>query len=132
MAARAKDMRVLVATEDFEAVGFNVPVAEFVRAADLPRHDALRRLGPDLLSEDFDSEEAVARLRARGSMPIADALLNQTVMAGIGNVYKSEVLFACGVNPFAAVSGLTDVQIACLVSTAQKFLRTNVTDRLAR
>ena len=126
-----RDMRVLVATEDFEAVGFNVPVAEFVRAADLPRHDDLRRLGPDLLSEEFDSGEAVARLRARGSMPIADALLNQKVMAGIGNVYKSEVLFACGVNPFVAVSRLTDAQIACLVSTARKFLRANVTDRLA-
>jgi endonuclease-8 len=124
-------MRVLVATEDFEAVGFNVPVAEFVRTADLPRHDALRRLGPDLLSAEFDSGAAVARLRARGSMPIADALLNQMVMAGIGNVYKSEVLFACGVNPFVAVSRLSDAQIECLVSTARKFLHANVTDRLA-
>src|SRR3990170_3180627 len=50
-----RDMRVLIATADFEAVGFNVPVAEFIPARDLTRHEELRKLGPDVLAETFDS-----------------------------------------------------------------------------
>jgi endonuclease-8 len=48
-----RHMRVLVATKEFEAVGFNIPDAEFVRTRDLDRHDDLRRLGPDLLGDTF-------------------------------------------------------------------------------
>src|SRR5688500_12242133 len=84
-----RDMRIVVATADFEAVGFNIPVAEFIRAGDLERHGELRRLGPDLLSDDFDAADAFARVRAHNRMEIADVLLDQRVMAGVGNVYKS-------------------------------------------
>lgn len=126
-----RDMRVLVASADFEAVGFNVPVAEFLTARDIERHDQLRRIGPDLLDERFDAPEAARRLRAEGAAEAAEALLNQRVLAGIGNVYKSEVLFACRVNPFIPVAALTDDQIAELVSIAQKFLRANVSDQLS-
>ena len=88
-----RDMRIVVATDGFEAVGFSIPVAELVKGRDVARHEELRRLGPDLLGDDFDADEAFARLRARPDLEIAEALLNQRVMAGIGNVYKSEVLF---------------------------------------
>lgn len=126
-----QDMRVLLATADFVAVGFNIPVAEWLKPREVERHDELRRLGPDLLAEDFDPNEALARLRSRAEEPIADALLNQRVMAGIGNVYKSEVLFACRTNPFAPVASLAEDQLQCLVSTARKFLKANVTEGLA-
>ena len=124
-------MRILIATSDFVAVGFTIPVAEWLDAGALPRHDELRRLGPDLLAEQFDQGEAFARLRPKRTESIADALLNQRVMAGIGNVYKSEVLFACGINPFVAVECLSDDQLNCLIATARKFLRANVTEGLA-
>src|SRR5687767_967109 len=84
-----RDMRIVVATADFVAVGFNIPVAEFIAARNLERHEELRKLGPDLLSENFDEEEALRRIKERPSQAIADVLLNQRVMAGIGNVYKS-------------------------------------------
>ena len=126
-----RDMRVLVATADFVAVAFNVPVAEWLTMRDLGRHDELTKLGPDLLTDDFDAADAVRRLRARGEMEVADVLLNQRVMAGVGNVYKSEVLFACRVNPFVPVASLTDGQIDRLVSTARKYLQANVTEGLA-
>ena len=58
-----------------------------------------RRLGPDLLKPDFDRDEAIRRVRAAGALPIAQALLDQRLVAGIGNVYKSEVLFLAGVHP---------------------------------
>lgn len=125
------DMRIIVGTADFLAVGFNIPVAEWLDLRSLWKHDELRRLGPDLLADDFDADEAVSRLRARGGEEIADALLNQRVMAGIGNVYKSEVLFACRVNPCTAVNDLHDDRLRSVIATARKFLRTNVTEGLA-
>ena len=96
-----RDMRVVVATAGFEAVGFNVPVAEFLKPADVARQDDLRLMGPDLLGETFDDDEAIRRFRERAALDIADALINQRVVAGAGNIYKSEVLFLCGVSPFA-------------------------------
>jgi endonuclease-8 len=126
-----RDMRIVIGTSEFEAVAFNVPVAEFVKAGRLDRHGELRRLGPDLLSDGFDAAEAIRRLRARSAAAIADALLDQRVVAGIGNVYKSEVLFSCGVNPFASVERLGDDRLACLIDTARKFLRLNVTSTVA-
>jgi endonuclease VIII len=120
-----RDMRIVLATSDFEAVGFNIPVAEFIDERNLPRHHELRQLGPDLLSEDFDEEHTIARLQPLGATPICDALLNQRVLAGIGNVYKSEVLFACRVNPFATVDSLEPETIRLLIRTACKFLRAN-------
>lgn len=126
-----RDMRVLLETADFIAVGFSVPVAEWIRVSDLTRHAELTRLGPDLLGDDFDEAEVIRRLTARADSEVADALLNQQLMAGVGNVYKSEVLFACRVNPFALVSTLTEQQRTCLVRTARKFLKANVTEGLA-
>jgi endonuclease-8 len=125
------DMRILIATDDFVAVGFNIPVAEWLEPRALARQEDLRRLGPDLLAADFDADAAFARLRGRGAETIASALLNQRVLAGIGNVYKSEVLFACRVHPFAAVNALRDDQLRCLVATARKFLQANVTEGVA-
>ncbi|HJR61161.1 MAG TPA: DNA-formamidopyrimidine glycosylase family protein [Vicinamibacterales bacterium] len=125
------DMRIVIATAGYVAVGFNIPVAEWLKAGALERHPELRRLGPDLLAEDFDAQEATRRVRATPDAEISDVLLNQRVMAGIGNVYKSEVLFACRVDPFAAVRTLSDEQVACLVTTARRFLRDNVSEGLA-
>jgi endonuclease-8 len=124
-------MRIVVATAAYEAVGFSVPVAEFFPAANLERHDELRQLGPDLLADGFEAAEALRRFRDRPASTIADALLNQRVLAGVGSVYKSEVLFACRVNPFEAVAGVTDAQLTKIIDTARRFLRANVSGNLA-
>lgn len=126
-----RDMRIRIATGDFEAVGFNIPVAEFTSTRALARHRELQGLGPDLLSESFRADEAVRRLRERGATAIADALLNQRLLAGMGNVYKCEVLFICGIDPFAPVRDLSDTNLTALVDTARRVLRTNVADGLA-
>ena len=126
-----RDMRVLVGTRDFEAVGFNIPVAELLGGRDLERHGELRQLGPDLLGQTFDAGLALERARARPAAEIGDALLNQRVMAGVGNVYKSEVLFACRVNPFTPVAEVTDDQLRGLIDTARRFLLANVHTGLA-
>jgi endonuclease-8 len=126
-----RDMRIVVATADYVAVGFSIPVAEFIAASNLSRHEELRRLGPDLLSETFDAGEALRRMKERPAQLMADVLLNQRVMAGIGNVYKSEVLFSCGINPFTPVAELSDDRLTCLIATGRKFLLANVHTSLA-
>jgi endonuclease-8 len=123
-----RDMRIVVATREYEAIAFNVPVAEFLTTRSAARQPDLRSMGPDLLSESFDEDEALRRLRDRGSSAIADALINQRIVAGAGNVYKSEVLFLCRVNPFLEVRDLTDTQLRELLATARTHLRANVTD----
>jgi endonuclease-8 len=133
-----RDMRVVVATKGFEAIGFNVPVAEFLKPAEMARPGVrlrrgyggqdLRAMGPDLLGERFDADEAVRRFRERNTLEIADALLNQRIAAGAGNIYKSEVLFLCGVDPFAPVHRVSDETLREILATARKHLKANVAD----
>jgi endonuclease VIII len=125
----ARDMRVLVSTEDVVAVGFNIPVAELLTGRELARHKELRALGPDLLGSAFDRTEAMRRLRGQGRETIADALLNQRVLAGIGNVFKSEILFLAGMHPFTRVSAIPDEALARIVDIAHGQLRANVLSR---
>ena len=122
------DMRIVIGTAAFEAVAFNVPVAEFHTAETLSKHRGFRALGPDVLAANFDEQQAAANLRTCLEMEVAEGLLRQHVIAGLGNVYKSEVCFACRVNPFRKISTLSDAEIACLLSTARKFMQANVSD----
>jgi len=125
-------MRVVIRTEDWVAVAFNVPVAEFHTARSLQRSNEVPKLGPDILSESFSVEDGVARLsayaRENPNAEVAVVLLNQRVLAGLGNVYKSEIAFAAGVNPFRAMRTLTQREMELMVDFAQRYMRTNVVD----
>jgi endonuclease VIII len=125
-------MRVVIRTEDWEAVGFNIPVAEFHTARSLERSSQIPKLGPDILSDGFTVEGGVARLTAFGrenpDAEIAVVLLNQRVLAGLGNVYKSEVAFAAGVNPFRAMSTITAREMESMVEVAQRYMKANVVE----
>jgi endonuclease VIII len=121
-------MRIVLTTDDYEAVAFNVPVAQFHTARTLERHTSLPKLGPDLLKPVFAEDEAAARLRLRADEEVANAIANQQVMAGVGNVFKSEICFACGVHPFRLVSTLSEREVQCLIDTARKQLAMNVLD----
>lgn len=121
-------MRVLIGTADYVAVGFDIPVAEFLTARQLARHAGLRALGPDLLDDAFDAHEAVRRLGELTGRPLGDALLDQRALAGIGNVFKSEVLFLAGLDPFRSVGSVTTEELAKVVETARALLRANVID----
>jgi endonuclease-8 len=121
-------MRIVIETTDFVAVAFNLQIAEFHTQHSLGRHPKLRQLGPDLLGSDYDAEQALALLRQRSDWEIGSAMLDQRVMAGVGNVFKSEILFACGINPFVRISSLSDTQLARLVSTSRKLLLANAGD----
>lgn len=122
----AHAMRVLVETGEVLAVCFDAPVVELLAPGEEAQHPALSTLGTDLLGPDFDPARAKAALRARPDVEIAVALLDQRALAGIGNVYKSEVLFLCGVDPFRRVASLDDAALDALVATAARLLRRNL------
>lgn len=116
----------MLETADFVVVCFNAPVVELLAKRGVERHEGLRRLGPDLLKEDFDPVEARKRLRERGDLAIGDALMAQGALAGIGNVYKSETLFLCRMNPFVRVDELDDATLDRLVAKARELMKRNL------
>jgi endonuclease-8 len=118
--------RVVLEVPDHVVVCFNAPVVELMPDRAVEIHPGLRSLGPDLLKPDFDHDEAVRRLRTRPDVEIAEALLDQRALAGIGNVYKSEVLFIERVNPWTLVAAVDDPTLHRLVGTARRLLQENV------
>lgn len=99
-------VRIILETGDVRAAGVDLGVLEVLdRAHDL---DAVAHLGPDLLGDDWDPRRAAANLTADPARPIAAALLDQRVLAGVGNVYCNELCFVFGRLPTSAVSTLPD------------------------
>jgi endonuclease-8 len=114
-------VRIILEASDIRAVGIDLGVLEILdRAHD---GDVVEHLGPDLLGDDWDPKVAAANLTARPDRPIAEALLDQRVLAGIGNVYCNELCFVSGHLPTAPVSAVTDPYR--LVSRARDMLWAN-------
>ena len=114
-------------TTGAEAVCFSAPVVEVLREADLRHHAVLTALGPDLCVPGADLDEVLARLDALDPVtPIGVALLDQTVAAGIGNVYRAEVAWACRVDPFRPVRAVGTQTRRELYVTAARLLRSNL------
>lgn len=93
-------VRLAIITKDYAAIQFNGPILKFSESNPFFTEQALTRLGPDPLKPNFSSGEARTRFDARLKMKLADLLLDQTFVAGIGNKYKSELLFICRLYPF--------------------------------
>jgi endonuclease-8 len=100
-------VRVVLETEPWVAVGTLLGIVELLRTED--EAAAVGHLGPDVLGPDWDPDEALRRLRLRPEREIGQALLDQTVMAGPGNVYKSELLFLRGLDPWMRVEDVADL-----------------------
>ena len=114
-------VRVVLATVDWQAVGYRLPVVELLPTA--AERSVVGHLGPDLLGEDWDLGEAVRRLSAEPDREIGPALLDQRNLAGIGNLYKSEVLFLHGTSPWTTVSDVAD--LPALAERAHRLLMAN-------
>lgn len=121
------DLRLEV-TGGHVIVGRHLAVLRVMTSAQVHRTADLANLGPDLVREGWDEESAVARLRALSDRSIGEALLVQRAIAGIGNVYKSEVLFLERIDPFSPVSALSDEVLTALLRRASILLRSNLGD----
>ena len=117
--------RLVIEVPGAVAVCFDAPVVELLEVRAEALHPSLGRLGPDLLDADFDADEAMRRLRepSRASLTIAEALLDQRALAGIGNIWKNETLWTERVSPFVTVGALDDETLVRLVGTARRLLR---------
>jgi endonuclease-8 len=120
------NMRIVIENSEYIAVGFRVPVAEMHTALSLARHSRIPRPAMDVLSVEFDAAAAARRLLAHGDEELGDVLLHQEVMAGVGNVFKSEVCFVTGMNPFRKVAALTAEEADGLIAAARRLLAANV------
>lgn len=119
-------MRIHIGTDTHEAVCFRAPTVEVYPPQD-PRPRPWRRIGPDLCVAGVDLAAVVRNThRLPQDTEIADVLLDQRVAAGIGNVYKSEALWACRVNPFSPLHSLDDGVRRELYDTASRQLRSNL------
>ena len=121
----ARAARIRIDTDAWVAVAFDVPVAEFVREADLHRHRPLAMLGPDLANPSFDRADGLARMRASGDRAIGEVLLDQRVVAGLGNVLRSETLFVAGLHPEIPAARLSAADLTRLLDVAAELLQRN-------
>jgi endonuclease-8 len=117
----AAQARVVLETDTRVAVGFSLGIVELVPRG---REDELvGHLGPDLLGPDWDEAEALRRLREDPTRPLGEALLDQTRLAGIGNMYMAELCFVAGVHPRTPVGDVTG--LPRLVRRAKQMLELN-------
>lgn len=118
---RPWEARVVLETDDWTAVGFRLAITELVRTE--REHEIVGHLGPDPLGHDWDPDEALRRIEKDRARPIATVLLDQEVIAGLGNVYKSEICFLRGVNPWTPVGEIAE--LAGLVDLARRVMEAN-------
>ncbi|MFJ3901158.1 DNA-formamidopyrimidine glycosylase family protein [Streptomyces sp. NPDC090025] len=119
----AHQIRAILGNAESTAYGYRLPVLELVRTA--AESSVVGHLGPDLLGPDWDPAEAVRRLTADPARPLGEALLDQRNLAGIGNVYKSELAFLAAVTPWLPVGELPADVPERLVATAHRLLEAN-------
>ena len=114
-------VRVVLENAEWQAVGYRLPVVELV-ATDA-EDDVVGHLGPDVLADDWDLEEALRRLRADPDREVGQALLDQRVLAGLGNLYRTEVLFVRGLTPWVRVGDVAD--LPALVEKGRRLMLAN-------
>ncbi|MET8683424.1 DNA-formamidopyrimidine glycosylase family protein [Streptomyces sp. NPDC004732] len=116
-------IRAILGTAERTAVGYRLPVLELLRTANEDK--AVGHLGPDLLGPDWDPERALGNVLSAPDRALGEALLDQRNLAGIGNIFKSELCFALGVTPWLPVGELTEETAARVPVLAKKFLEAN-------
>jgi endonuclease-8 len=104
----------------WDAAQFGGPTLQVGPTARLRRNPQLTRLGPDVLADDFDPDAVVAALRANPGRGLGDALLDQHLVAGIGNIFKSEACFAARVDPWRPVGEVSDEELLAVLAAARE------------
>lgn len=112
----------VLAGEGREAVQFGGPTLRLIAATRLARDPQLARLGPDVLAPELDLDQVVRSLRSDPSRALGDALLDQSLVAGIGNIFKSEACFAARLDPWAPLAALTDDELLAVLAAARSLM----------
>lgn len=108
--------------KEWEAVQFGGPTLRVVSTDRLRRDPQIARLGPDILAEELDTEAVIAAMRADPARGLGDALLDQRLVAGIGNIFKSEACFAARIDPWRAVGDLSGEELRRVLDAARALM----------
>ena len=114
-------IRLILANDTWQAVGYQLGIVEILPTA--RESTVVGHLGPDLLGPDWDPAEAARRLASQPARPVGEALLDQRNLAGVGNIFATEVLFLRGLSPWRPVSAVDDLH--AVVELAQRLLDAN-------
>jgi endonuclease VIII len=114
-------IRLILANNDWQAVGYQLGVVEVLPTAS--EHTVVGYLGPDLLGPGWDPAEATRRLLADPARPVGEALLDQRNLAGVGNIFATEMLFLRGIDPWRPVGDVADLN--ALVELGRRLLEAN-------
>jgi endonuclease VIII len=124
---RARSAWLVIRTASQTVVQFNGPILELVRSSRTSFDPYLRRLGPDILASELDWPAILVRLRCDDqTRPVADALLDQRTLAGIGNLWKNESLYACRIDPWRSLAEVGDDELERIVRCARELMMREV------
>ena len=120
---------LVLRTETGEAVQFDGPVLELLTESRTRSDRRLAMLGPDILAPELDEQVILARLRAAdGTRPIGDALLDQRVLAGIGNLWKCEGCFAAAIDPWRPAASVSDAEVLAILRATRPGMQQSALD----
>jgi endonuclease-8 len=119
-----RQARLVLTCDDRVAVCYNAPVVELLAPRAEQAHPSLSRLGPDILNDPLDVDDVRQRAQTRGhDVALGELLLDQTVVAGIGNIWRCESLFLESRNPWTPQSELSDADLDTLLMTTSRLMR---------
>ena len=121
-------VRAVLGTDVATAVCFSAPVVELLTSREVARHPTLRGLGPDLCDPPVDTEAILSRVGRLASprQPVAQLLLDQRVACGVGNIYRSEVLFLHRLHPSTPLGHVPEAELKPIFATAAELLQRNL------
>lgn len=119
-----KTARLVLEMPNAVAVLFSAPVCELISSGEMPEHKTAQ-IGPDLLSENFDPEEVWRRMHLpeNSQLELGEVIMNQFVVAGIGNILKSEILFQAGLHPKRTAGSLTRPEFAIFIEYSLELIK---------
>lgn len=123
-----REARLVLEVEGAVVVNFNAPVIELIEERALAVYAPVATLGPDLLDDGFDADQAFRNFREarQQGRTVGEAIMDQKLMAGVGNIWKHETLFRCGLHPWLTVGELSDEELGAMIGMAQQLLRRSV------
>ena len=116
----------LLSDGEWDAVQFGGPTLRVMTTIRLRRDPQIARLGPDVLAADFDVDVVVAAMRTDPTRGLGDALLDQHLVAGIGNIFKSEACFAARVDPWRQLGDLSNEELRAVLTAARQQMQAAV------
>jgi endonuclease VIII len=128
-----RQANAILIANDRLAVCFNAPIISLLQQREVGRVTSIGQLGPDVLVDPFDVAEVVARARQhRNNDAIGEVLLDQRVVAGIGNIYRCEAMFLEALHPWTRLRQLANEQLEAVVNTASRIMRVNLAKPVGR